>query len=96
VGRHRRSAPPFGARLRPASGIATLWGRPAYRAERAAPKTHAGIGMEKVAVIVELFAFLRQRKAWWLMPVVVFLLVIALMIVMGESAALAPFIYPLF
>lgn len=52
--------------------------------------------MEKVAVIVELFAFLRQRKAWWLMPVVVFLLVIALMIVMGESAALAPFIYPLF
>jgi hypothetical protein len=76
-----------------AGGLATLWGRPAYCA---APKTHAGICMEKIAVFVELFALLRHRKAWWLMPVVVFLLVIALMIVIGESAALAPFIYPLF
>jgi hypothetical protein len=52
--------------------------------------------VDKLALIVEVLEFLRHRKAWWLAPVMVFLLGIALLIVVGEGAALAPFIYPLF
>jgi hypothetical protein len=42
----------------------------------------------------ELWAFAREHKAWWIVPVVVLLLLAALFIV-GVSA-ISPFIYSLF
>lgn len=52
--------------------------------------------MHKLALLAEFFYFVRHRKAWWLLPVGVALFGIALLIVVSESSALAPFIYPLF
>jgi len=44
----------------------------------------------------EYWQFLKQRKKWWLIPLVVLLLAIGALILLGESSVLAPFIYPLF
>lgn len=40
--------------------------------------------------------FLRVRKKWWLMPIILFMLLISLLIVLAEGSAVAPFIYTLF
>jgi len=46
--------------------------------------------------ISSVWGFLRTRKKWWLTPVMVVLLGLALLIAVGESSAVAPFIYALF
>lgn len=43
----------------------------------------------------ELWEFLKVRKAWWLSPIILLLLVAGLVIVVGSSP-LSPFIYALF
>jgi hypothetical protein len=40
--------------------------------------------------------FLKERKAWWLTPIVVVLLLLTVLILVGEKAAVLPFIYILF
>jgi Family of unknown function (DUF5989) len=50
----------------------------------------------ELGILKEFWYFVRYRKAWWLLPVVVALLAIAVLVVMAEGSALAPFIYPLF
>ncbi len=44
----------------------------------------------------EVWSFLKVRKAWWLMPIVVMLLLVGVLIVFGQSSAISPFIYALF
>lgn len=44
----------------------------------------------------ELLLFLRTRKKYWLIPLIVILLLIAGLVVLGSVSALAPFIYSLF
>ncbi len=52
--------------------------------------------MSRLALLRELWNFLRVRKKWWLAPIVLALLLVGLLIVLTESSALAPFIYALF
>jgi hypothetical protein len=44
----------------------------------------------------ELFLFLKTRKKFWLMPLIIILLLLAFIIVLTSVPALAPFIYTLF
>jgi hypothetical protein len=44
----------------------------------------------------DLLQFLRERKKFWLVPIIIILLVLGLVIVFGGASALAPFIYTLF
>jgi hypothetical protein len=44
----------------------------------------------------DLWAFLKARKKWWLAPLIFVLLLIGILIVIGGSSAIAPFIYTLF
>ncbi len=44
----------------------------------------------------ELFALLWLRRLWWLIPVVVVLLLFGVVIVLGGTAGIGPFIYTLF
>jgi hypothetical protein len=44
----------------------------------------------------DLWLFLRERKKFWLTPIVLVLLLLGLLIVFGGSSAVAPFIYSLF
>ena len=52
--------------------------------------------MNKLAIIKEFWSFLRERKKWWLAPIVVFLLLLGGILVFAKGSALAPFIYSLF
>ena len=49
-----------------------------------------------ISVVRELWLFLRLRKKYWLLPIVVMLAVFAGLIVLTEGSAVAPFIYALF
>ncbi len=44
----------------------------------------------------DLWGFLRQRKKFWLLPLIVVLLVFGGLIVLTSGSAIAPFIYTLF
>ncbi len=50
--------------------------------------------MEEFAI--ELWGFLRARKKFWLLPMIMFLFLLGAMIVLTEGSAVAPFIYTLF
>ncbi|MFH1423774.1 MAG: DUF5989 family protein [Candidatus Nealsonbacteria bacterium] len=52
--------------------------------------------MSKLSIIKELWIFLKVRKKWWLMPVVILLIIFGALIVFAEGSALAPFIYTIF
>jgi hypothetical protein len=44
----------------------------------------------------ELWSFMRERKKFWLLPIVVVLLFLGTLIVLTQGSAVAPFIYTLF
>lgn len=44
----------------------------------------------------ELWSFLRVRKKFWLLPIVVMTLVFGALLLLAQSSAIAPFIYTLF
>jgi hypothetical protein len=44
----------------------------------------------------EFWLFLRVRKKFWLMPVIIVVCVFGCLLVLAESSAIAPFIYTLF
>lgn len=44
----------------------------------------------------DLWMFLLERKKFWLVPVIIVLLLIGVLIVLGGSSAVAPFIYTIF
>ncbi len=46
--------------------------------------------------IKQLISFLLQQKKYWLLPIVLVLALLGLLIVVGESSVVAPFIYTLF
>ncbi|HTY57438.1 MAG TPA: DUF5989 family protein [Bacteroidota bacterium] len=50
----------------------------------------------KLGILKELWMFMRERKKWWLGPILVMLLLLALLLVFTQGSALAPFIYTLF
>jgi len=52
--------------------------------------------MSRFSIIKEFLEFLRERKRWWLAPIVLFLLVLGVLLVFAKGSALAPFIYSLF
>ena len=49
-----------------------------------------------MSILLELWAFMRERKKLWLMPIIVVMLVIGLLLVLAQGSAIAPFIYTLF
>ena len=44
----------------------------------------------------ELWEFMRERKKFWLAPIIIMLLLLGALIVLTEGSAVAPFIYTLF
>ncbi len=44
----------------------------------------------------DLWHFMRERKKYWLAPIIIFLLLLGLLIVFGGGSAMAPFIYSIF
>lgn len=49
-----------------------------------------------MAFLLELVAFMRARKKYWLLPILVMMVVFGGLIVLSQGSAVAPFIYTLF
>ena len=47
-------------------------------------------------LLKDLWMFLRERKKFWLAPIILMLLILAVLIVVTSGSAIAPFIYTLF
>jgi hypothetical protein len=52
--------------------------------------------VSRLGIVGELLRFLWARKLWWLIPMILALLVFGLLIILGASGVLSPFIYTLF
>lgn len=49
-----------------------------------------------MSFIKELWLFLRTRKKFWLLPIIIMLALFGALIVLSQGSAVAPFIYTLF
>ena len=49
-----------------------------------------------MSFLAELWAFLRVRKKYWLLPIVLVMLLFGGLLIVGQISAVAPFIYTLF
>jgi len=49
-----------------------------------------------IEFIKEFWSFMLERKKFWLIPILVFLIVIGGLLVLAKGSAVAPFIYTLF
>jgi hypothetical protein len=47
-------------------------------------------------LVSELWSFMKERKKFWLLPIVICLLLLGSLIVLTSGSAVAPFIYTLF
>jgi hypothetical protein len=49
-----------------------------------------------MSFLVEFWSFLRVRKKFWLVPLLLMVALFGVLLIMAEGSALAPFIYTLF
>ena len=52
--------------------------------------------MSNAGVLRQLWVFLRVRKKWWLLPVLIVLLVFGGLLILAQGSAIGPFIYTVF
>ena len=49
-----------------------------------------------LSFVKEMWGFLRKRKKFWLLPLLLVMALLGVLIVMAQGSAIAPFIYTLF
>jgi hypothetical protein len=49
-----------------------------------------------VSFLAELWAFLKARKKFWMLPMILMMLVFGGLLVLAKGSAVAPFIYAIF
>ena len=49
-----------------------------------------------MSILIELWAFMKARKKFWLAPIILLMLLLGALIVLTQGSAVAPFIYTLF
>ena len=47
-------------------------------------------------LLKDLWGFMKERKKFWLMPVILMLVLLGGLLVLAQGSAIAPFIYTLF
>jgi len=52
--------------------------------------------MAKFSILSEVWEFIRHKKKYWLIPIIVVLLLVGILLFITEGSAIAPFIYTLF
>ena len=52
--------------------------------------------MSQSGLVKEFRDFMKVRKKWWLLPIVVVMVLMGALLVFAETSALAPFIYTIF
>jgi len=49
-----------------------------------------------MSFLIELLAFIRVRKKYWLLPILIMMMLFGGLIVLTQGSAVAPFIYTIF
>jgi len=49
-----------------------------------------------IDLLTDLWLYMKERKKFWLTPVIIILLLLGMLIVFGGGSSFAPFIYTLF
>jgi hypothetical protein len=49
-----------------------------------------------MAFLSELWLFLRTRKKYWMLPIIIMMVVFGGLVVLSQGSAVAPFIYTIF
>jgi len=49
-----------------------------------------------VDLMQDLWSFMRERKKFWLAPIILVMLLLGVLLVLAQGSAIAPFIYTLF
>ena len=52
--------------------------------------------MARHGLLGELWGFMRTRKKFWLLPIILLLLAVGALLVFAQGSVLAPFIYTIF
>jgi Family of unknown function (DUF5989) len=52
--------------------------------------------MSQAGITRELWSYLKVRKKWWLLPIILVLLLVGALLVFAQGSVLAPFIYTVF
>ncbi|HEX9729021.1 MAG TPA: DUF5989 family protein [Gemmatimonadales bacterium] len=47
-------------------------------------------------LVREFWSFMKVRKKWWLLPIIVVMVLVGSLLVFAQGSALAPFIYTIF
>lgn len=47
-------------------------------------------------LLQDLWGFMKERKKFWLAPIIIIMLLLGALIVLSQGSAVAPFIYTLF
>jgi hypothetical protein len=47
-------------------------------------------------LMTELWAFMKERKKYWMFPIIIVLMLFGSLLVFAQGSAVAPFIYTLF
>ena len=49
-----------------------------------------------MSFLIELWAFMRARKKFWLLPIILMMVILGGLLILAEGSAIAPFIYTIF
>ena len=49
-----------------------------------------------IDLLKDLWAFMRERRKYWLAPIIVIMVLLGSLIVLSQGSVIAPFIYTLF
>lgn len=49
-----------------------------------------------MSLLREFWLFLRARKKWWLLPIIIVMVLLGTVLVLAQGSVLAPFIYTIF
>jgi competence protein ComGC len=49
-----------------------------------------------MSFLKEFWEFLKERKKYWLLPILIVLVLFGILIVLSQGSAIAPFIYTIF
>jgi hypothetical protein len=52
--------------------------------------------MGQMGLTRELWTFLKVRKKWWLLPIIMILFLFGMLLVLVQGSVLAPFVYTIF
>lgn len=52
--------------------------------------------MSQMSLVREFWMFMRERKKWWLLPIITVMVLVGMLLVFAQGSALAPFIYTIF